>query len=118
MGDLRERKAEVGVGVGARVDDPDDQLVLAVERQRGGDRQLERQVAPLMIAHVHAVEPHGGEVVHRPEAQQVQDVLPTRPVRLRPMEAEAIPGHAGVVPQIGRLGLPGPRHPDRPQLGT
>ena len=116
--DLGEGVAEVGVRVGTGIHHPHDELVVLVETQRGVDRDLERQIAALVLPEQDAVEPHRGEVVHRAEAEEVDGLFTDQPLRLLPVEGAAVPGQAGIVAQVGKLGLPGSRHLNRPQLGA
>ena len=76
-----------------------------------GHIELEGQVSALVLAHLMAVEPDCGEVVHCPEVEHEAGGLTIR-ASLRQIEVPAIPGHPAVVSQVFELGLPGARDPD------
>jgi hypothetical protein len=107
--------AERGLAVGAVFDAHDD-AIRAVKARMRGDVKAELGVAALVFADAHAVDPHGGVVVYRAEAEP--DALPAPAVGQA--ELAAIPCDAFVlrVANAAEFAFPSVGHTDCAGVGA
>jgi len=99
-----------------RVEHTHRELVRAVSSHQGRDIEHEGRLAALVAAHVGAVQPHIGQVVDRPEAEEsaATRVRASRGLELAPVPGDPVVGGEGILddprdlrrPHVSRRALP------------
>jgi hypothetical protein len=117
MGDFGEGELGKEIGVVARINDPDHQLIRSITAKAPRDIEVKRQVATFVLANLPPVEPDRREVVDSSKVEVpggwtvlsgCRDLRPP----VRQIEEPPIPGDATVVAQVLVLSLPGSGNPD------